>query len=77
MRWLAGAPTIVLVLTACMPAVAPIADGAPEGPQLAIEVVTAPIRNWGSVTSLRVGRAVERIVAEMPDPDSRPIADCG
>ncbi len=47
MRWLAGAPTIVLVLTACMPAVAPIADGAPEGPQLAIEVVNGSDQELG------------------------------
>jgi len=47
-RWLAGAPTIVLVLTACMPAVAPIADGAaPEGPQLAIEVVNSSDQDLG------------------------------
>lgn len=47
MRWLTGAPTIVLVLTACMPAVAPIADGAPEGPQLAIEVVNGSDQELG------------------------------
>lgn len=36
-----GAPLIALFLMACMPVVAPIEDGAPEGPQLVIQISNA------------------------------------
>jgi hypothetical protein len=43
-KGLAGAVLVTVVLAACMPVVVPIAEGPPEGPQLAIQIANASDR---------------------------------